>query len=215
MHEALGHNVSQAAAPVSIGVSKAQLEACETTVREKIGTVLQVLAHQGSCQIVEIEWPSPRLVFAASTAIMFSEASAIHRRHLGNNPEYYGPDVRQRLHTGSAIPATSYVDALYTRQTLSALVKETFSQIDFFLEPTVNILAPKITEASDPIVAGRLVANTRLANLTGVPALSLPIPGASLPVGLQLTAANDTMLLAAAAFVETLINDNLYYVEDQ
>lgn len=209
VHEALGHHAPQQAAPASIGVSKAEIEACETRVRERIDAVLQALVHRGSCRIVEVEWPDPRSVFAASTAIMFSEASAVHRQNLEDDAEQYGPDVRQRLRTGSAIPATTYVDALYIRQRMSTLIKETLSQVDFFLGPTVGIVAPTIPEAQDPVVASRLVANTRLANLTGVPALSLPVPGNGLPVGLQLTAVSDASLLGAAAFVEALIDENL------
>jgi len=190
-------------------VSKAELEACEAPVREKIDAVLQALVHQGSCRIVEVEWPDPDLVFAASTAIMFSEASAVHRQNLENGAEQYGPDVRQRLRTGAAIPAATYVDALHGRRATSALVGEVLSGVNFFLGPTVGIVAPTISGAQDSAVASRLVANTRLANLTGVPALSLPIPGDSLPVGLHLMAASDASLLGAAAFVESLIDENL------
>jgi Asp-tRNA(Asn)/Glu-tRNA(Gln) amidotransferase A subunit family amidase len=207
VHVALGHHAPQATAPVTIGVSRAELEACEAVVRQKINTVLRALADHGPCRIVEVEWPDPQPVFSASTAIMFSEAAAIHRQHLKDNAEQYGSDVRQRLRTGLAIPAASYVNALHIRQRLSTLVEVAFTQIDLFLGPTVGILAPTFSEANDPAVAGQLVAHTRLANLTGIPAISLPMPGDGLPVGLQLTALSDASLLGAAAFVEALINE--------
>jgi Asp-tRNA(Asn)/Glu-tRNA(Gln) amidotransferase A subunit family amidase len=61
-------------------------------------------------------------------------------------------------------------------------------------------------------VAAALVRHTRLANLTGHPAVSLPVPvpvpgradgpAVALPVGLQLTAATDIRLLECATAAE-------------
>jgi Asp-tRNA(Asn)/Glu-tRNA(Gln) amidotransferase A subunit family amidase len=73
--------------------------------------------------------------------------------------------------------------------------------------PTVPIVAPALAEAERPEVAAALVRHTRLANLTGLPALSLPVavgPG-GLAVGLHLTARNEDRLLEGAATVEVAL----------
>jgi Asp-tRNA(Asn)/Glu-tRNA(Gln) amidotransferase A subunit family amidase len=47
-----------------------------------------------------------------------------------------------------------------------------------------------------------LVAHTRLANMTGLPAISLPLETVGLPVGLQLIGMHSDRLLADAAMIE-------------
>jgi Asp-tRNA(Asn)/Glu-tRNA(Gln) amidotransferase A subunit family amidase len=72
------------------------------------------------------------------------------------------------------------------------------------------VTAPTVAEVrADPGLPAVLVANTRLANLAGVPALSLPVPprngaGTDLPVGLQLTAASDRQTLGIGLALQRL-----------
>jgi aspartyl-tRNA(Asn)/glutamyl-tRNA(Gln) amidotransferase subunit A len=47
-----------------------------------------------------------------------------------------------------------------------------------------------------------LLTNTRLANLTRHPAVSLPIPADGLPVGLQIIAASNNQVAAVAGWIE-------------
>ncbi|MGH3441586.1 MAG: amidase family protein [Nitriliruptorales bacterium] len=91
-----------------------------------------------------------------------------------------------------------YVAALRTREELRARMSRTLGDVDCVVGPTVGVLAPRIEEAVSPAVAARLVANTRLANVVGVPAISLPLRGDGLPVGLQVTAAADAAVLGIA-----------------
>ena len=78
--------------------------------------------------------------------------------------------------------------------------------VDAVVTPTVPIVAPRLEDAVDPAVGARLVTFTRLADLTGLPAISLPVPGVALPVGLQLEAAGDAALLRAASAVAHRLN---------
>ena len=71
--------------------------------------------------------------------------------------------------------------------------------------PTLAVVPPRVEVAGDPAVAARLVANTRLANLTGLPALSVPVPGRDLPVGVHVEAADDAVAFIVAAAVEAAL----------
>ena len=68
--------------------------------------------------------------------------------------------------------------------------------------PTAPTLPPTVADAAaDPTLAPRMIANTRLANYIGTPALSLPVaPG--VPVGLQLMGMSNSSVLAQAAEIE-------------
>jgi Asp-tRNA(Asn)/Glu-tRNA(Gln) amidotransferase A subunit family amidase len=72
--------------------------------------------------------------------------------------------------------------------------------------PTVGYQAP---EQDPPFGAGADSAESRFTgpyNLTGHPAISIPVPGAGLPIGLQLAGRRgaDLALLRAAAAAEEL-----------
>src|SRR5207244_2983042 len=95
-----------------------------------------------------------------------------------------------------------YLAALEARRVLQAQLAAVFAEVDVILGPTVGVVAPTLQEAADPAIAARLVQHTRLANVTGVPAASLPLPTGGLPVGLQVLAPTDGALLAAAAWIE-------------
>jgi Asp-tRNA(Asn)/Glu-tRNA(Gln) amidotransferase A subunit family amidase len=204
VQEALGRAAMEPIVPSRVGVSKVELESCECHVGERIESALRALSRRG-CDVVEVAWPGPETAFAPSTAIMFSEAAAVHRSAFAHNAEQYGADVRRRLATGLNVPATAYVGAIQQRRRLSARVQSILSEVDCVLGPTVGVAAPKLSEAADPALPARLVANTRLANLAGVPALSLPLPGDGLPVGLQLIGGDEATLLGFAGGIEGLL----------
>ena len=83
------------------------------------------------------------------------------------------------------------------------------TRVDAVLSPTVPIVAPRVDDVADPAVAARLVTFTRLADVVGLPAVSVPLPrgrlpggganvGAALPVGLQIEGATDAAVIGAA-----------------
>jgi Asp-tRNA(Asn)/Glu-tRNA(Gln) amidotransferase A subunit family amidase len=70
------------------------------------------------------------------------------------------------------------------RQELVAIVDGIFERFDALIAPTTPILAPPLGEVDDTL---ELVANTALFNLTGHPALSVPVGEVNgKPVGMQL-----------------------------
>jgi aspartyl-tRNA(Asn)/glutamyl-tRNA(Gln) amidotransferase subunit A len=111
----------------------------------------------------------------------------------------FGKEVRRRILLGTYVLSAGYYDAYYGRaQALRALItndfKEAFKKVDIILTPTTPAPAFRIGEkVSDPLSMYLEDIFTVTANLTGMPALSVPsgvsmVEGKSLPLGVQLTA---------------------------
>ena len=93
----------------------------------------------------------------------------------------YGVDVRNRLLQGAALDAGTYLRARDVRRELHRRCVAVLAGVDAVVTPTVPIVAPRLEDAVDPAVGARLVTFTRLADLTGLPAISLPVPGVRAP----------------------------------
>lgn len=146
--------------------------------------------------VVEISWPHGHLTAAVSTTVMYAEAA----RWL---PGATGRDVQARLERGRTVSAASYLAGLGLSRWLAAQWELATAGFDAVLAPTCASTARPIGAARDPQASAALVATTRLDDLTGLPALSLPLPTAGLPVGLHIGARTDGALLAVAATVES------------
>lgn len=122
------------------------------------------------------------------------------------------PHVSGPLSRALAIPASVYIRTIRHRGELAAAMAERLASTDVLALPTVPIVAPAIaTMASDEALRnkaeGLLLRNTQVANQFDLCAISLPMPGMTLPAGLMLVARNghDHHLLRIAAEVERLL----------
>jgi Asp-tRNA(Asn)/Glu-tRNA(Gln) amidotransferase A subunit family amidase len=153
--------------------------------------------------ITDLDWPHAPLVHAVTTTIMFAEAARVHLGSL----EGYGDDVRARIERGRTVTATAYLAALSLKDQLAEAFGGLIDGYDAILSPTTAIAAPRPGDAESAEIAAALVRYTRLDNLTGFPAISLPLPQtASGPVGLHVTGRSDRLLLDCAASVEAVIS---------
>jgi aspartyl-tRNA(Asn)/glutamyl-tRNA(Gln) amidotransferase subunit A len=143
--------------------------------------------------------------------ISLSEAAAWHRTTLTTHADEYQPIVRSRLEQGGTITAAAYIAARERQPTLRAQVDAALEHCSALVLPTLPIVATPIGLAEVSFGDGEtlgtraaLLRLTQLFNLTGHPAISLPIPGTSLPVGLQLVGriGKTDELLRVAAMVE-------------
>ncbi len=108
--------------------------------------------------------------------------------------EGFGKEVKRRILLGSFVLSSGYYDAYYTKaQQVRRLVADKLNQIldqyDAILMPTVPSTAFKLGEKSnDPIAMYLADIYTVLANLVGVPAISVPIGRHSngMPFGVQI-----------------------------
>ena len=111
----------------------------------------------------------------------------------------FGKEVRRRILLGTYVLSSGYYDAYYNRaNTLRRLLTqdflEAFKKVDIIITPTTPAPAFKIGEkVSDPVAMYLEDIFTVTANLTGMPALSVPsgyveVEGKKLPLGIQITA---------------------------
>lgn len=191
--------------PRRLGVHRQAVDAADADVREAFAEVSASLVATG-WELLDVSWPGGEETFAASTAIMFTEAAFVHRASLPQDPEAYGADVRARLVQGRLFDLNTYLRARERRDRLRARCLQTLGRVTAVIGPTLAIVAPPLEAATDPAVAAKLVANTRLANLTGLPALSVPVPGRDLPVGIQVEAAADETAFIVAAALEAALH---------
>jgi aspartyl-tRNA(Asn)/glutamyl-tRNA(Gln) amidotransferase subunit A len=143
--------------------------------------------------------------------ISLPEAANWHTETLVSRAGDYEPGVRERLERARTIPAVNYLRALEVRETLRRAVDAALEWCDALVLPTLPIVAPPLgaaeatfdTESGETLaVRPALLRLTQLFNLTGHPAISIPIRAAGLPVGLQLVGRRDgteTLLAVAAA----------------
>jgi len=204
VHAALRQGATTGARrPPRIGLIKTDLEDAQPQVAAAVEALL-ALAARGGCAIVETALPERELVMHASTTIMFAEAAHSHREILAGCPELLGEDVRERLAAGAAITAGELAAARRAREGVCEVTAHALEGLGCLLGPTVGMLPPPLSAAAERSVGLGLVANTRLANLTGLPSLSLPLPAGGAMIGLQVTARSDESALAAAAWLEAL-----------
>lgn len=126
--------------------------------------------------------------------IVLADAAEYHAATLETMPERYMAPVRLRLEMGRYVLAEDYVRALAGREVLRREVDAALAQHDALVLPTLPIPAPplgattvKVGTTTEP-VRNVMLRLTQLFNVTGHPAISMPVGQTSsgLPCGLQL-----------------------------
>jgi aspartyl-tRNA(Asn)/glutamyl-tRNA(Gln) amidotransferase subunit A len=180
-------------------------------VRGRFAEALAWLRQAGA-ETVDVGIPHAADVPPVYLHTSLAEAAEYHAAALDSVPERYTTSVRLRLEMGRYVLAEDYVRAQHARAVLRAEVDAALAGCDALALPTLPIPAPAIGAGSVDVggtpqpVRQMMLRMTQLFNLTGHPAVSIPIgeTSAGLPCGLQLAGRlNETeQLLAAAAACE-------------
>jgi Asp-tRNA(Asn)/Glu-tRNA(Gln) amidotransferase A subunit family amidase len=189
---------------VSDDVAPAVREACEAAIEELRATT--------GGEVREIELPELAAATLATVLIANSESlGGITPERLNNLDPELSPIGRGLLKYRVLLPAVATIKAQQLRTLARHTLAKVFEEVDVIAWPTVPAVAPPLEAPLVELPSGTLTAdeaNVRggaLANLTGIPAISVPVGSADgLPIGLQLQAAwgRDELLLDAAEALE-------------
>lgn len=166
----------------------------DPAVETAVAAAIDVLRDRGA-EVREVAIPWIEDAVAAAVVISYVEAAEYHRGSFAARPADLGPEVQERVMVGTVLRGVDYVRAQRVRAWLAGRCAELFSQVDALVTPTTTITAPPVGAARvrigdrDVPVRSALTRFTRLHNVTGLPALTLPCGFADgLPVGLQICA---------------------------
>ena len=204
---------------LKIGVPRKLLsQGLDTDVLKNFEKSLDTLRAKGY-EVVDIELPLAGLALAVYYVIMPAEVSANLARFDGvryglslkgdnlfddyakSRGEGFGAEVRRRIMLGTYVLSSGYYDAYFDKATaaraeLAREVAGVLENVSLIATPTTTSPATKLGEKTDdPLAMYLLDIFTVTANLTGNPAVSVPMgtvtrEGKELPVGIQLTAAH-------------------------
>lgn len=110
----------------------------------------------------------------------------------------FGKEARRRILLGTYVLSSGYYDAYYNRanslrKVITSDFMKAYTKVDIILTPTTPAPAFKIGEKnSDPVAMYLEDIFTVTANLTGLPAMSIPsgVNSNKMPLGIQMTAAH-------------------------
>lgn len=175
-----------------VGLLTDLIDAAHPDVRVAVSDAVNALRTLGA-ETVEVALPLPDAINAIAFGTMEPEAASFHARWLNDQPESYAPRTRRGLLAAMAIPGSQYVDAQRLRARFNQQMNHLFvnQRLELLLAPTDAVPpwpveSPTENESHDDWD----LRYTVFANLTGMPALSLPCGFTSngLPLSLQILA---------------------------
>ncbi len=195
-------------ATYTVGVLAAQLADPSVTaeVRDAVTGALAALAAAGWA-VRELSPPwldDPTQWEDVLAVIVAREASLVHS---GRDLSRYAEGTRALLGYGASVGDDRYARAVERRDELTDAIEASLDGVDVLAGPTVGYQAP---EQDPPFAVGDSSGEGRFTgpyNLTGHPAISIPVPISGLPAGLQLAGrrGQDLALLRVAAAAEHLL----------
>jgi aspartyl-tRNA(Asn)/glutamyl-tRNA(Gln) amidotransferase subunit A len=192
---------------VRVGVPRRVLEALpvEPSIGRAFEDALRVLASLGAA-IEDIEIDGLLHAVQAGAMLVVAQAYRYHGADLKSHPNKYGKAFRERVLKAADFTDEQLTAANETRVRLCAALDAVFaSGTDIVAGPTKEIAAETMRSLYEEPVDTR-PGLIRVANMTGSPALSVPMGFDSLgiPAGMQLTARHwhEPLLYQVAAAYE-------------
>ena len=194
-----------------VGVLQGSIvERVQPAVSRQVDAAAAALRRRG-LRVRLVAIPEMQWTVATQLVTLRAEASALHARWIRARPRAYGTDVRTRLQLGSLVAGADYVLAQRMRTWIRTAMSHVFHDIDVLLLPSTPIAAPLVGErtvrgrSGEEPVDGALVRLTAPFNLTGLPALSVPLGAtAGLPIGVQVVGQwnDEARVLAVGRLIE-------------
>ena len=185
----------------------------DADVRAVFGRAVEALQRSGM-RLDQRAIPGTEGILDAYINVSLAEAAHWHAPTLDTKANDYQPPVRERLERGRTISAVNYLRGLDTCASLAHAVDAALDGCDALVLPSLAIVAPIVgsekatmDNGETALVRAAMLRLTQLFNMTGNPAISLPIPTSGLPVGLQLVGkrGETEALLATALACERVL----------
>jgi aspartyl-tRNA(Asn)/glutamyl-tRNA(Gln) amidotransferase subunit A len=203
-------------ATLTLGSLNGYFTLVEPGVRVACDSALADLRSHGVL-IREETLPETAIIATTYVSVVLAEAARWHTRYLDTRAADYTPAVRQRIDSGRSITAVAYLNARDVQASFARAVDAMLDRADALVLPALAILAPPLGTsdvslgASSPErlpIRTAMLRQTQLFNLTGHPAISVPVRAAGLPVGLQLVGplGRTRHLLEIAAAVAAVVS---------
>ena len=215
---------------LKIGVAKEYFEGINDEIKAAIDGAVKFFEENGA-QIIDISLPVLKQALPVYYIIACAEASSNLGRYDGirygyrpesfndveemilkTRTEGFGDEVKRRIMLGTYVLSSGYYDAYYKkacllRENLIADFEEIFIDCDILIAPTApNTAFPLHFSGASPVDMYLSDIATVPINITGVPAISVPVKNDSngLPIGMQLIGKkfSEKTILDAAYFYE-------------
>ena len=181
-------------------------------VRDACEAAIEALRSETGGEVLEVELPELEPATLAAVLIINSEMlNGVTPAMLNDLDPGLGPINHGFVKYRALVPAAAVVQSKRIRTLARRRLAALFEEVDAIAWPTLPTVAPPLEAPLVELPSGTLTAdqaNVRgagLANLTGIPGISVPVGlSEGLPIGLQLQAAwgRDELLLDAAEALE-------------
>lgn len=212
LRQAQDDNTTQGEAKkLRIGIPKEFFaDGIDSDIRSAIDSQIENLKAAGYT-VKEVSIPSTKYGLGVYYILVPSEISSNRARYDGvrygkkvsenyeenllqSRSQYFEKEVKRRIMIGTYSLSSGYSDQFYkkaskVRTKLKREFDKVFEEVDVLLSPVAPTTAFKLGEKSnDPVKMYLVDIYTVTANLTGIPAISVPIGNDSnnLPIGLQI-----------------------------
>lgn len=171
---------------------------------------LERLSRAGA-RVEQIDVPAVKEAMGLAAILFTAEAYGIWRSVIEAHPEKMFPRILERFRSGNEVSAADYVAGWVRLETLRRIWADAVAGYDAVLIPTSPILPPeanRLMTDHDYYVTENLLAlrNTRIANLMGLCALTLPTSQPSAGITLMGAAAADDRLLRIGSAAERALH---------
>lgn len=169
-------------------------------VEENVNKAIEVFEKAG-VEIVEVSIPHMKYAISVYYIIQPAEVSSNLGRYdgirFGNKRDMFGAEAKRRIMLGSYVLSSGYYDAYYLKamKVRSVIVREVdnvFTKVDAMIAPVSPTAAFKLGAKTDnPLEMYLTDIYAGVANLSGIPGLSIPFNKSKLglPLGFQLMSA--------------------------
>lgn len=200
---------------IAVLAESLETEGVDSEVLQKMESIIQKLKEDGhtvenvSFPYLQYMVPTYYVLTTAEASSNLSRFDGVHYGHrspiaagveatyINSRSEGFGPEVQRRIMAGTFVLSNEFYDAYYTkgqkvRRILKDKTNDIMSQYDMMILPTTPATAFPLDGVKDPIQMYLQDIFTVHANLTGNPAISLPLGKHSngMPFGIQVMANN-------------------------